>query len=396
MTRKEVSFLNDLPENRHLRFIIKLFYFVLIAAAAYVIYKYMIKWLMPFLISFLVSASIQKPVRMLEKRLHIPRKIACLLLVFFVYGIVGAAVGTLIYWFINSLRDFAATLPDLLSELPEVIERLTGYLQKYYKLIPGSDGKTLTDTVSELIGGLTASSIDMSGIFGTVKNVAFSIPTVLIFIIALFVGSFYISSDFDRVRDFILAQFSEKIRESTTRLVSHLLHTFTNWFKAIGIMIVITFFELMVGFLLMRLDYAVVLAIAIALVDALPVFGAGTVLIPWTIFSLLTGAYMRGLYLALLYIVILIVRNAMEPKILGTRIGLHPLIMLMCLYLGYVTLGFLGMFVLPVCLIAVERLQAWGYIHIFNTPDYMKAEIEDYPDPVETIKQSIKNSKRKK
>lgn len=388
--------MNDLPENRHIRFLLKLFYLLLGIAAAYIIYKYMIKWLMPFIISFLVAAAIQKPVKYLHSRFHIPKNISCILMVFFVYGIIGAAIGTIIYWFVNELRDFIATLPQFLSDLPGAIENLYQGLQKYYKLIPGADGSALSDTINGMIGNITTSVINISDVFGTVRNVAFSIPTVLIFIIALFVGSYYISSDFDHIKAFILAQMSEKVQESTSRLINHLLHTFGNWFKAIGIIITITFVELLIGFLLMRLDYAVVLAIVISLVDALPVFGTGTVLIPWALFSLLTGAYMRGLYLILLYIVIVIVRNAIEPKILGTRIGLNPLLMLICLYLGYVTLGFIGMFVLPVCLIAIERLQAWGYINIFNTPDYMRSEIEDYPDPVETIKKSIKKQKNKK
>ena len=157
----------------------------------------------------------------------------------------------------------------------------------------------------------------------------------------------------------------------------------------------ITFVELLVGFLLMRLDYAAVLAVAVAILDALPVFGVGTILIPWSLYSLLTGAYMRALYLALLYVVIVIVRNALEPKILGARIGLNPLLMLMCLYLGYVTLGLLGMFVLPICLIALERLQAWGYIHIYNLPESMRRQAqEDIPDPVETIRKTIKQKKQ--
>ena len=386
--------MSDMPTNKHLRFLLKLFYLLFGLAVFYLVYKYMIRWLLPFILSFLVACAVQRPVHLLHDRFHFPCKLACLIMVFFTYGIVGAIVTGLIYWFISELSAFISTLPALLADLPEVLDGVYNSITRYLGRFSGEE-TDLAGSLSDLLGKITSSSVDMASVFGTVKNVAFSIPTILIFIIALFVGTYYFASDYVRIREFILAQIPEKIQESSSRLVKHLFKTLGNWCKAVSIMMLITFVELLVGFLLMRLDYAAVLAVAVAILDALPVFGVGTILIPWSLYSLLTGAYMRALYLALLYVVIVIVRNALEPKILGARIGLNPLLMLMCLYLGYVTLGLLGMFVLPICLIALERLQAWGYIHIYNLPESMRRQAqEDIPDPVETIRKTIKQKKQ--
>lgn len=386
--------MSDMPTNKHLRFLLKLFYLLFGLAVAYLVYKYMIRWLLPFILSFLVACAIQKPVHFLHEKFRFPPKFGCLVMVFFTYGIVGAIAVGLIYWFISELSAFISTLPALLADLPEVVSGVYGNITRYLGRF--SNGELdLVGSLSDLLSKITSASVDMSSVFGTVKNVAFSIPTILIFIIALFVGTYYFASDYVRIREFILAQVPEKIQESAGRLIHHLFKTLGNWCKAVSIMMLITFVELLIGFLLMRLDYAAVLAVAIAILDALPVFGVGTILIPWSLYSLLTGAYMRALYLALLYVIIVIVRNSLEPKILGTRIGLNPLLMLICLYLGYVTMGLLGMFILPICLIAIERLQAWGYIHIYNMPESMRKQAqEDIPDPVETIKETIKQKKQ--
>ena len=388
--------MNDMPENRHLRFFLRLFYLLFGIAVFYICYKYLVPWLLPFLISFVVACIIQKPVRALHEKLHIPHKLACILMVFFTYGVVGAAAFGVIYWFISELTDFVSTLPTLLADVPNQLEAAYANLSQYLTRFSfiRLDGSA---SMGSLLEKLSGSLLNLSALFGTVKNVAFSIPNVLIFIIALFVGAYYFTSDYDNIRAFILAQLPEKVRESSHRLIAHLMHTLGRWCKAVGIMMAITFVELLIGFLLMKLDYAAILAVLVAIVDALPVFGVGTVLIPWALYCLITGAFLRALYLTLLYIVIVIVRNALEPKIVGHHIGLNPLLMLICLYLGYVTLGFIGMFVLPVMLIAIERLQAWGYIHVFKMPPAMQAvEAEDPPDPVQTLRRDFFKRFRKK
>ncbi len=177
---------------------------------------------------------------------------------------------------------------------------------------------------------------------------------------------------------FIAAQIPGRVVESVTRLKNHMVTTLGRWFRAMGIIILITFTELTIGFLIIDLDYAVLVAALVALIDALPVFGTGTVLIPWAIYLLLMGEISRGLYIALLYGIITVIRNIIEPRILGDHIGLNPLVMLICFYLGYMTLGLIGMFVLPVTLVCLDKLQEWGYIRLWRTPE---------PLPVESIPQ---------
>ncbi len=149
--------------------------------------------------------------------------------------------------------------------------------------------------------------------------------------------------------------------------------TLGRWFRAMGIIILITFAELTVGFhhrpRLRRPDRGACGAHRRA---------AGLRHRhrphPWAVYLLLTGSYSRALYLLLLYGIITVIRNIIEPRILGDHIGLNPLVMLICFYLGFITLGLVGMFVLPVLLVCLDKLQEWGYIRLWREPEPLPAE----------------------
>ena len=128
----------------------------------------------------------------------------------------------------------------------------------------------------------------------------------------------------------------------------------------------ITFFELLAGFFLMRQPYALVLALLIAIVDALPILGVGTVLVPWAVICLFSGETGMAISLCVLYGVILVVRNVVEPRIVGGQLGLHPFVALLCIYFGYRIAGFAGMFVLPVLVLVLIKLHEWEYIKIWK------------------------------
>lgn len=363
-----------MPENRHLRFLLILLYLVLGVLGAYLLFKYVLKWLLPFVIAFIVAALLKRPTLFLAKKLHLSRGFVSVFMVIFVYGVVGTGIGLLISFTIGQLRAFAADLPNYLSALPDVLNGLwTDFVELVQKLPETVSGPILS-FIESAITDFSAPAMNVGSVFGTVKNVAFSIPTILIFTIAMLVSTFYLLKDFDRIMAFLAAQIPDRVVESVTRLKKHMVTTLGRWFRAMGIIILITFAELTVGFLIIDLDYAVLIAALVALIDALPVFGTGTVLIPWAVYLLLTGSYSRALYLLLLYGIITVIRNIIEPRILGDHIGLNPLVMLICFYLGFITLGLVGMFVLPVLLVCLDKLQEWGYIRLWREPEPLPAE----------------------
>ncbi len=363
-----------MPENRHLRFLLVLLYIILGVLGAYIIFKYILKWLLPFVIAFIIAALLKRPVTFLTKKLRLSRGIVSLFMVIFVYGVVGTGLGLFISFIIGQLRAFAADLPNYLSALPEVLNHLWADLIVLVQKLPEAVSGPILNFIESLVSGVSTPSMSVGSVFGTVKTVAFSIPAIIIFTIAMIVSTFYLLKDFHSIVAFLAAQIPERVVESATRLKNHMITTLGRWCRAMGIIILITFTELTIGFLIIDLDYAVLVAALIALIDALPVFGTGTVLIPWAIYLLLTGEISRGLYIALLYGIVTVIRNVIEPRILGDHIGLNPLVMLICFYLGYVTLGLIGMFVLPIVLVCLDKLQEWGYIRLWRTPEPLPSE----------------------
>jgi len=128
----------------------------------------------------------------------------------------------------------------------------------------------------------------------------------------------------------------------------------------------ITFIELALGLSVLRVEGAITIAALIATIDILPVFGTGGVVIPWAIIELIKGNTPFAIGLAVLYVIITVVRNILEPKMVGKQIGLHPLAMLVCMYVGVKLFGFIGLFALPVALVMVKHLYENDKIHFFG------------------------------
>jgi sporulation integral membrane protein YtvI len=357
-----------MPENRHLRRLVIILYIALGVLAAYLVVKYVLKWLLPFIIAFVVALILRRPTAFITKKLRLPRNFVSIAMVVLFYGVVGTGVGLLISYIISQIRAFASDMPGYLSSLPEVLDGFHANLQGIASRLPSAIGQPVLEFLNNIFSGsFSLPSMNVGSVFGTVKNVAFSIPAIIIFTVAMLVSTYYVLSDFARVTGFIAMQIPERARESLSRLKTHMFTTLGRWFRAMGIVICITFTELLIGFIILDLDYAALIAGLVAIIDALPVFGTGTVLIPWAIYLVLIGDFTRGLFIAGMYIVITIVRNIVEPRILGDHIGLNPLVMLICFYLGFVTLGIVGMFVLPITIISLDKLQEWGYIKLWKT-----------------------------
>ena len=128
----------------------------------------------------------------------------------------------------------------------------------------------------------------------------------------------------------------------------------------------ITFVELWVLFLLMGLNRPFLLAVVVALVDALPVLGAGTVLLPWAVYSLIIGSTVQGMELLIGYAAISAVRNAIQAKLMDDQLGLHPVVSLICIYVGWKLAGFAGMLILPIAAVVLHRLTDTGVVHLWK------------------------------
>ncbi len=360
--------MNEKRTERRREFIINTIYFAIIALVVFACFKYVAGWLMPFIVGFVIASVVQPVAKGLSKVTRLNRKLAGILSLIFAYGVIVFAIWLLGAKIGGSLRDLFTKLPTyydsnilpFLNSVVGMIERLQAQispetLNEIYNMI-----ENVADTLRNYV--IRFSSSMLSGLAGTTARIPFYFISFIFTILA----SVFISMDYKNIVRFLHRQFSPGVQEFLSDAKKHIGKTALGYLRAYAIIWVMTFTELSVGLSILKIENAIGLAALIAVADILPVLGTGTVVIPWAIFSLFTQNYYLAIGLAVLYVVVLVVRNFAEPKILGDQLGLNPLVTLISIYLGYLLMGVFGMIILPVTINIIVGLHKMGKIKIWN------------------------------
>ena len=313
-----------------------------VIALSYIFLKYFLVLLLPFLIAWGVAFSIRPLARKLSEGTKIPYKaVSVALTLVIVVG--GLAV------FISAISYAVGEAWDFISGLAES-DALYDILRRIMNPISGILGDRegaaeLEAHFSKTLQGMFSSAL--SGIVGAVTSFVKSVPRVLVFILVTVVASIYFSLDLEGINSFVTKKLSAPVSGWLVNFKNDFLSTLFKYLRSYLIIMVITFIVMLFGFLLLDVKYAVLFAFAVALLDALPLIGVGTVLVPWSIYQLIFGNLGFGIGLMVLFVVHQIIRQFIEPKIVGKSLGIHPILSLMLLYIGYFVFGFLGLFLIP-------------------------------------------------
>ncbi|MEG1179079.1 MAG: AI-2E family transporter, partial [Oscillospiraceae bacterium] len=245
------------------------------------------------------------------------------------------------------------------------------------------DGATGSSALS--FGSFKLSSLIFPSISG-VWNTAKQIPSVLIGVIVSIISCYFMTSDYERVTKSIKLLLPKEKRFLFSRTKTILFSSLGKLAKAYGIIILITFSEVLLGLSIMSIvgvydsSYVFVIAVITALVDVLPIFGTGTILMPWALYELLTKNTGLGIGLIVLYVVITIIRQIVEPKLVASQLDLPPVATICAMYVGLQMFGVIGMFLMPITLFCVKVLYDEGVFASYS---------EDKPTPVvdETLKE---------
>ena len=285
------------------------------------------------------------------KRLSLTALIVYLLGSFAIYkskDIIDALPGLLDY-FQSKLLAFETSLDRLLRDMLPMLKDMP-FLSLEKMMTPEN----------------AASSIDFVGILSTAGSAFFSIPDLLFTTVFIFMGTYFFTVQWAEVKGFIAHAFSPVLLEAASGLRNFLFTSVWRWIKAQMILICVTCTELCIAFLLMKQSNPIIFGMSIAVIDALPILGVGTILIPWSLFSLLTGSFKKALMLILTYIFILCVRNTLEPRVVGEKIGLNPFVTLLSMFIGFRLGGFFGLAFIPIAVLSILELQKLGYISLWE------------------------------
>ncbi len=359
-------------QNEHIEkrreFIINTAYIGLVVALAYLGFKYAASWLMPFIVGFIIALAVNGPVNAICKRIKINRKFCT-----FIILVVEYALFSLLLWglgakILNSLKDLFSNLPTYYDNNIEpfiqwVYQSITNMaknispetLDTIYTVLENS-----TDSIREFVINLSAS------VGKLLASTTSKLPFYFISVIFAILSSIFISMDFNGIVSFIKKQLPPKAAGFLGDAKNHLGKTILKYLQAYLIIFVLTFTELSIGLSILKIENAIGFAALIALADIFPVLGTGGILIPWSLISLLNHNYSVAIGLIVLYLIIIVVRNFAEPKIIGDQLGLHPLVTLIAIYLGYLWMGVGGMILLPITLTILLGLHKNGRIKLWK------------------------------
>lgn len=357
------------------RFIINFLYFAIIIAIAFFILEFAFSLLFPFVAALFIAYILRHPIRFISAKTRLPKKISAVLVVLLFYG----TIGTLLT--MGSVRVFSF-ISDLVQGLPRIYLQyvnpvLSDLFRQLEHALQQADPKVLdtvdylwdqfTRSMSGLVSDLSLSSME------AISGFASSLPMLFIKMLIMVISTFFIAMDYDKLAAFCMRQLNGAARNIVLQIKQYVVGTLFVCIRSYALIMSITFVELSIGLTIIGIRNSVLIALGIAIFDILPVLGTGGIMIPWAVIAAVLGNYTLCAELVVLYLIVTVVRNIIEPKIVGGQIGLHPVVTLVSMFAGVQLFGAVGLFGFPIGLSLLMYLNRTGTIHIFKTEERLES-----------------------
>lgn len=357
------------PSIEHRKnFIVNTAYVAIIIGLVFLVFKYLLGLLWPFIIASIFAWTLRSPIRWLTAKCHIKYSISVTLCLAIFFILVAGITAGILARLVTTASDLVGAIPTLytaqiepaLASLADEIESLSDYLSPTaYDL--------LTDVLSNMAASLSqaVSSFSMKAVTW-VSGLAAKLPSMLLSGLICIIATIFMTADFSRLTAFVMRQIPAGPRHVVQKAKETFVVVIFKYARSYGIIMCITFAEVLIGLLLVRQNYAVLIAVLVAVFDIFPIVGAGLILVPWAVVTLLTGSLGKGLGLLALWIVVMVVRQFMEPRVVGHQVGLHPVLTLMAMFVGSKLFGGLGLLGLPIACAIIKSLDDTGVIHFIR------------------------------
>ncbi|WP_458119490.1 sporulation integral membrane protein YtvI [Paenibacillus sp. Z6-24] len=352
--------MNTTIRNRLLRGLWVLVTIIITAIAV----RYLFPLLYPLLLAWLFAYAMNPLIRLLQRRLHFPRWLAVSVsLLLYVGGLL-----TLLSLLVTRLVQETITLTETFNEhvdswrqtlvgwtendrIKSITDEISTFLQEnpYQDTINDNLNQT-SQSVSGMVSGIVTSLLNM------VLDFLTALPNFAWIIVVVVLSAFFISNSWERHTRIVAGWFPSSIRQPATAIWSDLQKALFGYIKAQFILISITGIIVIIGLFILDVQSALLIGLLIGMVDLLPYLGVGIVMIPWALYNFMSGDLRLGIGLSVLYVIVLIVRQMMEPKILASNVGLDPLATLISMFVGLKLFGALGLLIGPVTLVFATAL----------------------------------------
>lgn len=320
----------------------------------------LISFFMPFIIGWIISMIANPLVRFLERKLKIVRKHSSVIIIIATIALIVTGGYFLITRSVMEIFGFLTELPEMYADLETRFIGIGGKFERLFSLLSDETrmsinnlGSQLSSYVSDAIAAIGVPTMEAAG------SMAKNIPNVFIAIVVTIMSAYFFIADRERIVGNVRRTMPNSVMHHFDCIYVQIKKMIGGYFAAQFKIMGIVAFILFIGFLILRVRYAILFAVLIAILDFLPFFGTGTALIPWAIVSFLSGDYALAIGLVVIYLVSQIVRQIIQPKIVGDSMGLDPLSTLFFMYIGFKVKGITGMILaVPIGVIFIELLHS--------------------------------------
>ena len=328
-------------------------------AAVWLIAKFLLPLVSPFLLGSLLALAAEPMVRFLNRGAHLPLAVSTAIGVSMAFCFLATLLLVICAFALRQLKNLTGALPDLevaarsgLTLMQTRLLELASRAPQGIRPLLEENLRTLLADSGSLLGKLTSWLLGLAGsVLSHVPDSALGLGTAIL-------SAFLISAKLPRIRRWLLRRIPRQQLRVLLENLRRMRRVLGHWLIAQGKLMSVTFCVLAAGLALLRIPRSFLWALLVAMVDALPVLGTGTVLVPWSVVCFLQGDTPRALGILGIYITAAVTRSMLEPKLLGKHLGLDPLVTLLALYVGYRLWGVGGMILAPLLTVAVLQLRA--------------------------------------
>ncbi len=306
------------------------------------IFFFLMILILPFILAWLIAIMTKPWVEFFVRRFHFSRKLSVLLIVVFLLAVFGTILTLIIARLINAISGFVAYLPQAQNGIYEYFEGIVRNIDKMN--LAQSDLSSIQSGIDTITNAIASfANYFTQSLIGIVQGT----PTGFFMVLVTVVATYFWCLDNEKVQNMLINIFPKRHREAATITYQNFSNVISGFCIAQIILVAITTAICIIALFIIGVDGAFTIGLIAGLLDFIPVLGPGTIIVPWGIIALLTGDYFTGVGMLVLFLVLTITRNLLQPKVVGDRVGLHPLASLASMFIGFEIIGVLGIIIGP-------------------------------------------------
>lgn len=318
----------------------KIILYVVAYTVIFITFRLTMPYILPFVLGTIVALLAQPSINFITNRLKIKRGIVGIVVVLFFFAIICLILVAIVAKIVNELAALSTVLPGTLNKLVNYGYKYIDMAAIYYEMLDPAIVDSIKGAANRVFSGSFTAAVFLVNM---ALNILKSLPGLLMLFLVTLLSSIYIAIDLPRIKAKFFSAFTKEDSSRAKIIILESNKMLGNYLKAYLFLISVTFIETLIGTSILKIKYGVLLSVVTSISDMLPILGPGTVLVPTGTIYIITGDYVRGIGIYILYLIILVVRQVIEPKVVSSSLGIYPLAIIMAIFIGIKAYGFTGM-----------------------------------------------------